>query len=88
MEREYAWLRGAARDQSAVRGRVVRIEPYGAFIRFQWVTGLAHISQLASEFVRHPSDLLALGDEVAVALLDIDAVGRVSLALIDRSAGT
>ena len=48
-------------------GRVQRLETYGAFVElFDGVVGLAHISELSDRRLRHPSEVLAIGDAVTV----------------------
>jgi len=56
-------------------GRVVRLRPFGAFVElFPGVVGLLHVSQLGSDRrVRHPKEMLAVGDEVRVRILALDA---------------
>ncbi|RDI47409.1 polyribonucleotide nucleotidyltransferase [Falsibacillus pallidus] len=61
-------------------GKVKRIEKFGAFVEiFSGKDGLVHISELAEERVRKVEDVLALGDEVLVKVIDIDNQGRVNL---------
>lgn len=56
------------------RGRVMRLEPFGAFVSLQpGLEGLLHISDLAwDRKVRHPKDVLNVDDEVTVQLLAIE----------------
>lgn len=55
-----------------VTGHVVNLVKYGAFISFGAVTGLLHISEIGWQHVDHPSAALTAGDEIEVAVLDID----------------
>lgn len=57
-----------------LRGKVVNILPYGAFIELEpGVEGLVHISELSwTKRVAHPSELLKVGDEVEVIVLNLD----------------
>jgi small subunit ribosomal protein S1 len=56
-----------------VRGRVVAIAPFGAFMEFEpGVRGLLLIVELGGRPVRRPSDLLAVGDEREVVVLHVD----------------
>ena len=59
---------------SRVRGRVVSITNYGAFIELEkGVEGLVHISEMSwTRNVRHPSKLVAIGDEIEAAVLKVD----------------
>jgi small subunit ribosomal protein S1 len=60
---------------SRVRGRVVSITNYGAFIELEkGVEGLVHISEMSwTRNVRHPSKMVNLGDEVEAVVLKVDA---------------
>jgi len=61
-------------------GKVVRIETYGAFVQLaQGVDGLLHISQLSHERVKNVTDVVKLGDEVLVKVIDIDPQGKIKL---------
>jgi polyribonucleotide nucleotidyltransferase len=61
-------------------GKVKRIEKFGAFVEiFSGKDGLVHISELAEERIRKVEDVVALGDEILVKVLDIDNQGRVNL---------
>lgn len=68
-----------------VTGRVVRLVDFGAFVDIGARTdGLLHISQLASGYVNHPSEVLHVGDEVQVRILDVDTRRRrISLSMKD-----
>jgi small subunit ribosomal protein S1 len=59
---------------SRVRGRVVSITNYGAFIELEkGVEGLVHISEMSwTRNVRHPSKIVSLGDEVEAVVLKVD----------------
>ncbi|BCB03402.1 polyribonucleotide nucleotidyltransferase [Bacillus sp. KH172YL63] len=61
-------------------GKVKRIEKFGAFVEiFSGKDGLVHISEIAEERIRKVEDVLAIGDEILVKVLDIDNQGRVNL---------
>ncbi|MEA3406833.1 MAG: polyribonucleotide nucleotidyltransferase [Chloroflexota bacterium] len=61
-------------------GRVVRVEPYGAFVEFlPGQDGLVHISQLADYRVPSVEDVVQVGDEVMVMVIDIARDGKVKL---------
>ncbi len=61
-----------------VKGKVVNILPYGAFVELEpGVEGLVHISELSwTKRVTHPSELLQIGDEVEVVILNMDKDGK------------
>ncbi len=61
-------------------GKVKRIEKFGAFVElFSGKDGLVHISELAEERVGKVEDVLKLGDEIMVKVMEIDNQGRVNL---------
>jgi small subunit ribosomal protein S1 len=67
-----------------VKGRVVSLTEYGAFIALEeGVEGLVHISEMSwTKRVRHPSELLKAGDEVEAVILGVDTSNRrISLGL-------
>ena len=62
------------------KARVVRVEPYGAFLEFApGKDGLLHISEFAYERVENVEDVMNLGDEVDVKIIEVDREGRVRL---------
>ncbi len=61
-------------------GKVVRVEPFGAFVAILPGTdGLVHISQLASERVEKVEDVARLGEELTVMVTGVDEGGKVRL---------
>lgn len=61
-------------------GKVVSILKFGAFVSLPGgKDGLIHISKLANERVRQVEDVVKLGDEVKVKVIDIDDQGRINL---------
>lgn len=63
-------------------GTVSSIVNFGAFVDLGGVDGLIHISELSWSHVDHPSEVLAVGEEVNVEILDVDLEReRVSLSL-------
>ncbi len=53
-------------------GVVQNIVDFGAFVDLGGVDGLIHISELDWDFVEHPKDVLSIGDEVEVYVLEVD----------------
>ena len=65
-----------------VRGTVSNIVDFGAFVDLDGIDGLIHISELSWSHVNHPSEVLDIGKEVTVKVLDIDRDRqRISLGL-------
>ncbi len=60
--------------ESRIKGRVVNVMPYGAFVEIeQGVEGLIHISEMSwTKRVTRASDILSVGDEVEAVVLDMD----------------
>ncbi len=59
---------------SRIKGEVVSLMSYGAFIKLEeGIEGLVHISEMSwTRRVNHPSEVVSVGDEVEVVVLDID----------------
>ena len=70
-----------------VRGTVTSLASYGAFVDLGGIEGLLHVSQLGHSRVEHPQDVLAVGQEVEVQVLEIktDAKGEERISLSRRS---
>lgn len=65
-------------------GKVLRIVDFGAFIEIlPGKEGLCHISKLSKGRVKNVSDVLQVGQEVDVKLIEIDRMGRLNLSYID-----
>ena len=66
-------------------GRVVSIQPFGAFVSLlPGKDGLLHISRVAQGRVDKVEDVLNVGDEVKVRVLEVDERGKISLDRIDK----
>lgn len=69
-------------EGDVVRGVVRRLTNFGAFVDIGGIDGLLHISDMAYTRIKHPSDMLNIGDEVEVQVLKIEKqTGKVSLGL-------
>ena len=74
-------LKDLAEDQ-IVEGEIVRITDFGAFIDINGVDGLLPISEISWQRIKHPSDVLSLGQKLEVKILKIDTdLKRISLSL-------
>ena len=79
-ERE-ALLESLQEGQS-VKGIVKNLTDYGAFVDLGGVDGLLHITDMAWKRIKHPSEIVAVGDEIDVKVLKFDRErNRVSLGL-------
>ena len=86
LEEERKEMRQAILDRLApgdvVTGTISNIVDFGAFVDLEGIDGLIHISELSWSHVNHPSELLDIGQEVQVKVLDIDRERqRISLGL-------
>jgi small subunit ribosomal protein S1 len=80
------WTTAASRYTPGLRvkGKVVSLTDYGAFVELEpGVEGLIHISEMSwTRRVKHPSKVVAIGDEVESVVLDIDIANkRISLGM-------
>ncbi len=86
VEQEFSAERSALLDNlqegSVVRGTVKNLTDYGAFVDLGGIDGLLHITDMAWKRVKHPSEVVKVGDEVEVRILKFDRErSRVSLGL-------
>ena len=70
---------------SAVLGKVVRINDFGAFVELEpGIDGLVHISKISHDHIKHPSEVLSIGEEVKCIILSIDKENkRIALSIKD-----
>jgi len=65
-----------------LEGTVTNVTNFGAFVEiFPGCDGLVHVSELAQGFVKNPSDVVKIGQEVKVRLFEIDRQGRLNLSI-------
>jgi len=57
-------------------GRVTSLADFGAFVNINGADGLVHLSEISWDRIRHPSDILKVGEEVEVEVISIDEVKR------------
>lgn len=83
-EKKQEELFSTLEDGMILKGTVKRIVEYGAFIDIGGVDGLAHISDLSWDRVKHPSDVLKVGQELDVLVKKFDKeTKRISLSVKD-----
>ena len=69
-------------EEMVVTGEVVRIADFGAFIDINGIDGLLPISEISWQRIKHPSDIITLGDKIEVRIIKIDnELKRISLSL-------
>ena len=73
-EREEAKLRllNSVNESDLVRGTVTNIADFGAFIDLGGIDGLLHITDMSWGRVNHPSEIVKIGEEIEVKILNID----------------
>ena len=82
MGEERAKLLETLREGAIVNGVVKNITDYGAFVDLGGIDGLLHITDMAWRRVRHPSEVVTVGQELTAKVLKFDAEkNRVSLGL-------
>jgi small subunit ribosomal protein S1 len=86
LEEERKEMRQAILDRLSpgdiVEGQISNIVDFGAFVDLDGMDGLIHISELSWSHVNHPSEVLEIGQDVKVKVLDIDRERqRISLGL-------
>jgi small subunit ribosomal protein S1 len=80
-------LLGTIEKGSTIKGTVKNITDFGAFIDLDGLDGLLHITDMSWSRLNHPSEMLKVGQEVEVLVLDIDREKeRVSLGLKQKTA--
>ncbi len=88
---EDPWQQFARMHQigQVVPGRVTKLVPFGAFVRVEeGIEGLVHISELADRHVEIPEQVVQVGDEIFVKIIDIDLDRRrISLSLKQANEG-
>jgi len=83
IEEAIALVKGCSQEAevgAVYMGKVKKIMDFGAFVEIMpGVEGLVHISQLARERVAKVTDVLKVGDEIQVKVLEIDGNGKIRL---------
>ena len=75
-------LLGSLQEGQVIKGVVKNLTDYGAFVDLGGVDGLLHITDMAWRRIRHPSEMVNVGDEVKVKILKFDREkNRVSLGM-------
>ncbi len=81
-EKRKAAVLGTLAEGQVRRGTVSGVRDFGAFVNLGEIEGLIHISELSWQRVRHPRDVVRVGQEVEVKIIKVDPVSqRVGLSL-------
>jgi len=79
------WISGMIREVQVgeeFEGEVKRILPFGAFVEIlPGKEGLVHVSKMTAGFVSNPDEVVKIGDQVKVKVVEIDDMGRINLAM-------
>ncbi|HEY4506757.1 MAG TPA: polyribonucleotide nucleotidyltransferase, partial [Candidatus Paceibacterota bacterium] len=83
MDRAIKWIEMItydARVGDEFDGKVTRLMDFGAFVEFMpGQEGMVHVSEISSEHIRRPADVLKTGQTVHVRIKQIDELGRINL---------
>jgi len=71
-----AEIREQLKEGAVLSGTVTGIKEFGAFIDLGGVEGMVHISEMSLTRIRHPEEVLQVGQEVEVAVLRIEQTGN------------
>jgi small subunit ribosomal protein S1 len=71
---------GTLYEGQIVKGKVARLTNFGAFINLGGIDGLVHISEMAWKRIKHPSEVIRIGEDIDVMILKVDEQNeRISL---------
>ncbi|HWY79866.1 MAG TPA: polyribonucleotide nucleotidyltransferase [Candidatus Sulfotelmatobacter sp.] len=80
------WISGMTREVTPgeeFEGEVKRILPFGAFVEYlPGREGMVHVSKMRRGFVKDPSEVVSIGDQVKVKVEERDAQGRINLTML------
>src|SRR5258706_3142363 len=81
------WIQGLTREVTVgeifQNAEVKRILPFGAFVEFlPGKEGMVHVSQMSTDFVNNPNDVVSIGQKVTARVIQIDDQGRINLSML------
>lgn len=87
VQKASTWIQGMTREvtvgEEFENSEVKRILPFGAFVEFlPGKEGMVHVSQMSTQFVKDPNDVVKIGDKVKVRVMEIDQQGRINLSML------
>ena len=85
LKKAVQWVKDLTREFKAgetFQGKVVRIMDFGAFVELvPGQDGMVHVSEMEHHHVKHPDDVVKIGDIVPVKIIEIDKQGRINLSM-------
>ncbi len=86
VKKAVTWIEGLTHELTpgeVFEGTVKRMMNFGAFVEvLPGKEGLVHVSEMSSDFVKDPADVVSLGQKVKVRVKEIDDMGRVNLSML------
>ncbi|MCL4360669.1 polyribonucleotide nucleotidyltransferase [Patescibacteria group bacterium] len=86
VDQAITWVEGLTREVKVgeeFEGEVKRILPFGAFVEIlPGKEGMVHVSQMSTNYVNDPSDVVSLGQKVKVRVMEIDDQHRINLSML------
>jgi polyribonucleotide nucleotidyltransferase len=86
VETAQKWITGIIKEVvpgEVYQGIVKRILNFGAFVEIlPGREGMVHVSQMSTEFVSDPTQIVQIGQQVTVRVIEIDAQGRINLSML------
>ena len=86
VDKAVEWVKGITREikvGEVFEGMIKRILPFGAFVEIlPGKEGMVHVSQMATKFVRNPSEVVSIGQKVKTRVIEIDDQGRINLSML------
>ncbi len=87
VEKALKWVEGLTRDivvgEEFAEGEVKRILPFGAFVEIlPGKEGMVHVSQMSTNFVNNPEEVVKIGQKVSVRVIEVDDQGRINLSML------
>lgn len=82
----FKWISGIVKEimpEEVYEGLVKRILPFGAFVEIlPGREGMVHVSQMATNYVSDPNEVVKIGQKVTVRVMEIDEQGRINLSML------
>jgi polyribonucleotide nucleotidyltransferase len=86
VDKAVTWIEGLTKEVKVgeeYEGEVKRLMNFGAFVEITpGKEGLVHVSQMATQFVGNPADVVTIGQKVKVRVIEIDEQRRINLSML------